>query len=78
MNLSAWPFCQGERAAVGRSRIPIANTRRTKASPYAVAITDEISWRLLPAERFSQLLRDPMGVRMGGHAQPQQLSTATL
>jgi len=28
-------FCQGERAAVGRSRMPIARIRLIKASPYA-------------------------------------------
>jgi hypothetical protein len=31
---SQYPFCQGERAAVGRSRMPIARIRLTKASPY--------------------------------------------
>ena len=28
---STCPFCQGERAAVGRLRVPIARTRRMKA-----------------------------------------------
>jgi hypothetical protein len=32
---SAWPFCQGDRAAVGRSRIPIARTRRVYSGPNA-------------------------------------------
>ncbi len=31
---SQYPFCQGERAAVGRSRMPIARIRLIKASPY--------------------------------------------
>jgi len=36
----------------------------------AIAIADEISRRFLPAIGFGQLLRDPLGVRMGSHAQP--------
>ena len=32
---SQYPFCQGERAAVGRSWMPIARIRLIKASPYA-------------------------------------------
>ena len=31
---SQYPFCQGERAAVGRSRMPIVRIRLIKASPY--------------------------------------------
>ena len=31
---SQYPFCQGERGAVGRSRMPIARIRLIKASPY--------------------------------------------
>ena len=31
---SQYPFCQGERAAIGRSRMPIARIWLTKASPY--------------------------------------------
>ena len=31
---SQYPFCQGERAAVGRSRMPIARIPLIKASPY--------------------------------------------
>jgi hypothetical protein len=30
---STYPFCQGDRGAVGRSLIPIALTRRLNASP---------------------------------------------
>jgi hypothetical protein len=33
MNRSAWPFCHGDRGAVGLSRMPIARTRRVNASP---------------------------------------------
>jgi hypothetical protein len=33
INLSAYPFCQGERAEIGRSRMPMARTRRMKSLP---------------------------------------------
>jgi hypothetical protein len=33
ISLSASPFCQGDRAEIGRSRMPIAVRRRVKASP---------------------------------------------
>ncbi len=32
---SAYPFCQGDRAETGRSRMPMARMRRMKAAPYA-------------------------------------------
>jgi hypothetical protein len=32
---STYPFCQGERNEVGRSRIPIARTRALNAAPNA-------------------------------------------
>jgi len=31
--LSQYPFCHGDRAAVGRSRMPIARRRRMKTLP---------------------------------------------
>src|SRR5580692_1157048 len=33
ISLSAYPFCQGERGDVGRSRIPIDRSLRIKTSP---------------------------------------------
>jgi hypothetical protein len=33
---SAYPFCQGERNEVGRSRMPIARTRALNAPPNAL------------------------------------------
>jgi hypothetical protein len=33
ISLSAYPFCQGERAEIGRSRMPIARMRRMKTVP---------------------------------------------
>jgi hypothetical protein len=33
--LRAYPFCQGDRAETGRSRMPMARMRRMKAAPYA-------------------------------------------
>ena len=35
MRRSAWPVCQGDRAAVGQSRIPIARMRRVYIGPNA-------------------------------------------
>jgi hypothetical protein len=35
ISLSAYPFCQGDRAETGRSRMPMARMRRMKAAPYA-------------------------------------------
>src|SRR5260221_11142948 len=36
---SAYPFCQGERNDVGRSRIPIARTRALNATPNALSLS---------------------------------------
>jgi hypothetical protein len=35
---SACPFCQGGRAELGRSRMPIASWRLMKVSPYAPSV----------------------------------------
>jgi hypothetical protein len=35
VSLSAYPFCQGDCAETGRSRMPMARMRRMKAAPYA-------------------------------------------
>jgi hypothetical protein len=37
ISLSAYPFCQGDRAETGRSRMPMARMRRMKAAPYATS-----------------------------------------
>src|SRR5229473_8195722 len=36
---STYPFCQGERNAVGRSRMPIARTRALNAPPNALSLS---------------------------------------
>jgi len=36
---SAYGFCQGDLGDVGRSRIPIARSRRVKACPYAPSLS---------------------------------------
>jgi hypothetical protein len=38
MSLSAYPFCHGERAAVGRSWMPMALTRRMNAGPHGIPL----------------------------------------
>src|SRR5450759_5258388 len=37
MSLSTYAFCQGDRNAIGRSRIPMARRRCTKTGPYEVS-----------------------------------------
>src|ERR1039458_9856821 len=37
MSLSTYAFCQGERNAIGRSRIPMTRRRCTKTGPYEVS-----------------------------------------
>src|ERR1035437_2723452 len=37
MSLSTYAFCQGERNAIGRSRIPMARRRCTKTVPYEMS-----------------------------------------
>ena len=39
----------------------------------AIPITDDVSRRILPAKRLSELLRNPFGGRMCGYSQPQKL-----
>src|SRR6516225_6408789 len=78
-SLSAYPFCQGERAAVGRSRMPMgANVPNEPSTVDAIPITDHITRHLAPAESFDQLLRDPFCSRMGGYSQPKKFSTGML
>jgi hypothetical protein len=44
----------------------------------AVSITNDVSWRLLPAVGFGQLTGNPMGARACGHTQPQKLAAGML
>src|SRR2546430_4328401 len=37
ISLSAQAFCQGDRGAIGRSRMPMARRRCTKTGPYEVS-----------------------------------------
>src|SRR5215471_12874192 len=62
--------------------------RRGRSVPYAhgskapdedlaisgISIPNDISRRFLPAAGFGQLARNPFGVRVGGHTQPQKHS----
>ena len=65
----------GDRAEVGRSRMPMAPRRRIKAPPYApIAITNDVSWRLAATTSFGQLTGNPFSTRMRGHAGPQNFS----
>src|ERR1039458_10876464 len=40
---STWPFCQGERNDVGRSRMPIARMRRVNKLPKARSLSRTIA-----------------------------------
>jgi hypothetical protein len=44
----------------------------------AVSITNDVSWRLLPAVGFDQLTGNPMGARACGRTQPQKLAAGML
>jgi hypothetical protein len=44
----------------------------------AIPITNDISWRLLPAVGFGQLTGNPMGARACSHTQPQKLAAGML
>ena len=79
MSLSACPFCQGERAEIGRSRMPMARTRRMKSLTVdTVPIAHHIARCISPAEGLGQLPRNPFGGRMGGHPQPEELPARML
>src|SRR5262245_51219683 len=41
-----------------------------------IAVTNEITWYLSPCASLGELPSNPFRIRMGGHTQPQQLSTA--
>src|SRR5262245_54359711 len=44
----------------------------------AITVANEIAWCLSPAVSLSQLSSNPVRGRMGGHTDPEQLSTAML
>src|ERR1700730_12506033 len=71
---SAYPFCQGERNEVGRSRMPIARTRALNAPPNARSLS---RMRYLGAvsqgECFGDLARQPLRRWVLGCRKPQQL-----
>ena len=58
ISLSAYPFCQGERGDVGRSRMPIDRSLRIDLTIGAVAVTNEIAGSLFPAAGFRDLICD--------------------
>src|ERR1700756_5541376 len=68
MSLSTQAFCQGDRGAIGWSRMPIARIRCKKTGPRGVSIPNEISRRVVPRERLGDLARDPLRGRICRHA----------
>src|SRR6266571_5545600 len=52
-------FCQGDRGAIGRSRMPIAHRRRTKTDPYDLSRSLMRYRGVVPWECLGNLTRDP-------------------
>src|SRR5258705_11626656 len=72
--LSQYPFCHGDRGAVGRS----TNAHRPKAADEdvtvdGVAVTNDVSRRYFPTIGLGELLRNPFSRWVPGHSQPQDL-----
>jgi hypothetical protein len=44
----------------------------------AIPITNDVSWRLLPAVSLDQLTGNPIGARACGHTQPHKLAAGML
>ena len=55
-----------------------SNTPNEDLAVGRVSIANKISRRFLPAVGFDQLLRDPLGARMGRYPDPQQLPARML
>jgi hypothetical protein len=53
MSDSAYAFCQGDRAEIGRSRMPTAPTPEDGTPIHAIAITNDILWRFAPTASVS-------------------------
>src|SRR5215831_10761026 len=77
ISLSTYPFCHGEPAAMGLSRMPMARNRRGSAVD-PIPIADQVAWDLIPGECFRQLLRDPFCRRVRGYIEPDKLSPSQL
>jgi hypothetical protein len=74
MSRSAYAFCQGERAEIGRSRMPIARTPAFVDVPVAsIAISHQVPRCRVPRERICYLPADPFSHWMGGDAESNQL-----
>jgi hypothetical protein len=58
------PFCQVDRAEIGRSRIS-----NESVAVSAIAITNDTARWLLPPAGLGQLTGNPLGRRMRGHTQ---------
>ena len=70
---STYPFCQGERNAVGRSRMPIARTRALNAAPNARSLSRTRYFGALSQGNASVIWRKPLCRWVSGHRNPQQL-----
>src|SRR5262249_2037148 len=79
MSLSAYPFCHGDRAVIGRSRMPIARRRSDDDIAIdAIPVANDISWCLLPAVSVGQLTGNRLGTGGPGHIQSQKLTAGIL
>jgi hypothetical protein len=71
---STYPFCQGDRSDVGRSRIPIARTRALNATPNALSLSRMRYFGALSHGNASVICRaSHSAVGLRGHRKPQQL-----
>ena len=73
------PFCHGDRAAVGRSRMPIARRRQMKnVTVDGVAVADDVSRFYFPTIGLGELARNPFSRRVRGHLQSQDLAAILM
>src|ERR1019366_3888147 len=76
MSLSTYAFCQGDRNAIGRSRMPMAHRRCTKTDPYEVSRSRMRFAARGPMGKPRDLARDPLRSRVFRHAKRQPNSSS--
>jgi hypothetical protein len=73
ISLSAYPLCQGDRAETGRDAQGLDAPDEGSAIR-AVAVADQVAWRLVPAAGLGRLTGKSFRIGMGCHTQPQKLA----
>ena len=73
MRSSTWPFCHGERAAVGLITDPhCPNAMGVGWAEGPVAVANQVTRRFIPGKRVRHLTCDPLGGRIVRHADAHQ------